>query len=223
MPESNTRIAFTRTFTRNIHAKHSRETFTRTQGDVMLQCWKTITFAIMFAVVGIDSAHAADPLKLSFGGQEYVHRWSKDGQHEFTPPSEPDLKVWRHMVTVNVHDKVRNGEQLAQLANGVVGNYQRAGKILRTDSKPRTKDSEAEHLVVAFLAGRGVMEAAFARVRLVDGVGTVTVYSQREYGDKATAVIGEWVQNNGAAIEKTLMSWNGMPAIPRLNALPPSK
>lgn len=168
-------------------------------------------------------AHSADPMRLTFGDREYIHRWSEDGQHEFTPPAEPDLKKWQHMITVNVHDKVRNGEQLAQLANSVVGNYQRAGKILRTDSKPRTTKSEAEHLIVAILAAPGVMEAVFARVRLVDGVGIVAVYSQREYGDKAAAVVGEWIQKNGAAVEKTLMSWEGMPGAAKLNALPRSK
>src|SRR3954469_11498893 len=103
-----------------------------------------IASAFAFALAtSAGLASAADSMKLTFGGQEFIHRWSKDAQHEFTPPAEPDLKSWRTMVTLNVHDKVRNGEQLAQLANSVLGNYQRAGKILRTDSKPRTANSEA--------------------------------------------------------------------------------
>ena len=82
----------------------------------MTSILKAATIAL---ICMLTSAHAADPMKLTFGDREYVHRWSKDGQHEFTPPSEPDLKKWQHMVTVNIHDKVRNGDQLAQLANVV--------------------------------------------------------------------------------------------------------
>jgi hypothetical protein len=44
---------------------------------------------------------------------------------------------------------VRNGEQLAALANRVLANYGAAGKVLRADSKPRTKDQEAEHFAAA--------------------------------------------------------------------------
>lgn len=180
--------------------------------------------ALVFSLALIAAgAHAADPMTLGFGGKEYVHRWSNDGQHEFTPPSEPDLQKWRHMVTLNVHKEVRNGDQLAQLANGVMGNYQKAGKILGTHSKPRTKNAEAEHLIVAILAARGVVEAVFARAKLVDGVGVVVVYSQREYGDKAADVTGAWLAKNGASVEKTLMTWDRFPRVAALDALPVTK
>ena len=169
------------------------------------------------------SVYAAEPMKLTFAGSEYVHRWSKNGQNEFTPPSEPDLAKWQHMVTINVHEKVNDGDQLAALANSVLSNYQRAGKILRTDSKPRMKDQPAEHLIVAILGAPGLMEAVFARVRLVDGVGVIVVYSQREYGEKAAATIGGWLQTNGQATEKSLMTWDKLPALTALKQLPQSK
>src|SRR4051812_26331159 len=80
--------------------------------------WKRfIPFILASLVAAGGSALAAESMKLTFGSQEFIHRSSKDGQHEFTPASEPDLTTWRRMVTVNVQDKVTNGEQLTELAN----------------------------------------------------------------------------------------------------------
>jgi hypothetical protein len=61
--------------------------------------------------------------------------------------------AWRDMLTVNVFEGVRTGEELAEVANKVLGNYQARGKVLRTDSKPGTADRRAEHLIVAALGG----------------------------------------------------------------------
>jgi hypothetical protein len=158
--------------------------------------------------------------RINFGGQDFVHRWSKDGQHEYTPPEETDLKKWRHMVTIIVHEKVKNGDDLAKLANAVLGNYERVGKVVRTDSKPRTSATEAEHLVVVIFGRPGFVEAALARVKLVAGVGTVTVYSRREYGDSAKKTIGDWLIQNGTPVETTLMTWEKMPALSALKQLP---
>jgi hypothetical protein len=158
--------------------------------------------------------------RINFGGQDYVHRWSKDGQHEYTPPDEPDLKKWHRMVTIIVHEKVKNGEDLAKLANAVLGNYERVGKVVRTDSRPRTSTTEAEHLVVVIFGRPGFVEAAFARVRLVAGTGTVTVFSRREYGDSAKKTIGDWLIQNGTPVETTLMTWEKMPALAALKQLP---
>jgi len=183
--------------------------------------------ACAFLLAGCWQAAAAEPapkpMTLSFGGNPYVHRWSQKGQNEFTPPAESDLSKWRDMVTVNVHDKVGNGEQLATLANGVLGNYQGHGKILRTDSRPRTPQREAEHLIVAILSASGVMEAVFARVMLVEGKGVVVVYSHRAYGKDPAAVIGPWLQSKGQSVEDALMSWNGLPKLAAIKALPQAK
>ena len=170
--------------------------------------------ATSFAQTGSAAA------RIDFGGQEFVHRWSKDGQHEFTPPDEPDLKKWTRMVTIIVHEKVKNGEDLAKLANAVLGNYERVGKVVRTDSKPRTSTSEAEHLIVVIFGRPGFVEAALARVKLVAGTGTVTVYSRREYGDTAKKTIGDWLIQNGTPVETTLMTWEKMPALSALKQLP---
>jgi hypothetical protein len=116
-----------------------------------------------------------------------------------------------------------SSEQLADIANRVLGNYQQHGKIVRTDSRPRTADRPAEHLIVALLGAPGFVEAAFARVVLVDGVGTVAVYSHRVYGRHAGGSMGEWLKAKGPGIERTLMSWDRMPSAAALKSLPQSR
>jgi hypothetical protein len=183
--------------------------------------------SLFLLLIGLPATAAAPapakPMTLGFGGAQYVHRWSQKGQNEFTPPAEADLSKWHDMVTVNLHDKVTNGDQLAELANGVLGNYQGSGKVLRTDSKPRTPGHEAEHLVVAILSASGVIEAAFARVMLVEGRGVVVVYSHRAYGKDAASVLGPWLESKGASTEATLMAWNGLPKLAAIRALPQAK
>ena len=161
-----------------------------------------------------------DAATLSFNGTEFIHRWSKNAQHEFTPKGEEDLTKWSSMVTINVHDWARTGDQLAELANRVLGNYQQNGKVIRTDSKPRTEKSEAEHVAVALLPTPAFLEAAFARFLIHDGRGVVAVYSKRFYGDKARFEMGEWLKKNGSGVEAALMAWTGFPSQAALKALP---
>ena len=162
-------------------------------------------------------------MTLRFGAVDYVHRWSKDGQNEFTPRSDGDLAAWQDMITVSVHESATNGDQLAEVANRVLANYQSHGKILRTDSKPRTADRPAEHLIVAVLGDTRFLEAAFARFVLADGASFVAVYSHRVYGKPAGPAMSDWLKANGAEIENTLMGWNGMPRLVALKKLPQSK
>jgi hypothetical protein len=159
---------------------------------------------------------------LEFGGKAYVHRWSKNGQNEFTQPNDSDLARWRDMITINTHEAVRNGDQLADLANRVLGTYQSHGKIVRTDSKPRTAQRSAEHLVVAVLGNPSFLEAAFARFVLIDGVGTVAVYSHRVYGKEAGPAMTDWLQANAQSIEKTPMAWDRIPTSVAPKQLPQS-
>ncbi|HET7033362.1 MAG TPA: hypothetical protein VFJ48_09575 [Casimicrobiaceae bacterium] len=190
-------------------------------------------FAIVAAIFAIGIAAAAaqgqgaslqqKATTLTFGGKTYVHRWSKDGQNEYTQPSETDLDRWRDMVTINVNESVRNGDQLAVMANSILANYQKHGKIVRTDSKPRTPQRPAEHLIVALLGNATLLEAAFARIVLIDGVGVAAVYSHRVYGKDAAAPIGDWLQTNGPTIEETLMTWDKIPSPAALKQLPQSR
>lgn len=199
----------------------------------MLKARALHRFAVFVGIVAIGLAGTAGQspspppramaTSLVFGGKTYVHRWSKNGQNEYTPPSEPDLDRWREMVTLNVNESVRNGEELAAVANSILANYQKHGKIVRTDSKPRTAQRPAEHLIVALPGDATLLEAAFARIMLNDGVAVVAVYSHRVYGKDAARPMGDWLQTNGPAIEKTLMSWDRIPQPVALKRLPQSK
>ena len=167
-------------------------------------------------------AQAAGAGAVDFDGVRYVHRWSKDGQNEFTPKDEADLSRWTDMVTINVFDKVTDGEQLAAVANQIVGNYQANGKILRTQSVPRTETKPAEHFMGAVLARKDVIEVVFARVLLVNGTGVVIVRSHRVYGQKVGNEMSAWLEKNGARNEQVLMAWKGLPSVADLRKLPQS-
>jgi hypothetical protein len=173
----------------------------------------------------VKSAPAAStpPMKLHFGPVDYLHRWSNAGQNEFTPDDEANLVTWQDMITINVFENVHTGEQLAEVANRIVGNYGAHGTVIRTDAKPRTKDHPAEYLIVASLGAPAFLEAVFARVILRDGVGYAIVRSHRIYGKKVGPAMSLWLQKNGPATETMLMAWNELPALSALKKLPQSK
>jgi hypothetical protein len=180
-------------------------------------------FVVSFLVLSITAfAQSPTPVTITFAGSEYLHRWSKGGQHEFTSEGQEDLTKWITMVTVNVYESARTGEQLAEIANQVLGNSQQAGKIVRTDSKPRTDKSEAEHLAVAVLGTREFLEAVFARFLVHDGRGISVVHSKRVYGAKAGNEMSAWLEKNGPDTERALMAWTGIPRLATLSALPQS-
>ncbi len=80
-------------------------------------------FASAFAAWGqAKTSPQSKAATIGLGGVDYVHRWSKNGQNEYTPGNDSDLARWHDMVTINVHEAVRNGDQLADLANRVLDN-----------------------------------------------------------------------------------------------------
>jgi len=180
----------------------------------------TKTFVLATAAAGSVHAGEATALRLSFRGTAFVHRWSKDAQHEFTPAPDTDLKAWRDMITLNLHGKVHQGEQLAGLANQVLGNYQRHGKLLKTSSTLRTAARPAEHLIVALLGTPQLLEAICARCLLHNGVGLVAVVSHRVYGSAAGPEMNRWLAAQGQATEQALMGWADLPSPTQLNRLP---
>ena len=159
---------------------------------------------------------------LSFRGTPFVHRWSKAGQHEFTPADSADLAIWRDMLTLNLHGSVVRGQQLADVANKVFDNYHRGGKVLQTRSTPRTIARPAEHLLVAVLGTPELLEAAFARCLLHDGTGVVAVVSHRVYGKAAGPQMSDWLRANGSQVDQALMAWSALPSVASLNRLPKS-
>lgn len=177
--------------------------------------------ATAFVTACAPLAHAsAGAMSIPFRGRPFLHRWSKDSQHEFTPSDDADLKTWRDMITLNVHEATTSGEQLADVANRVLGNYQRHGKILQTRSVPRTASRPAEHLIVAVLGNPQSLEATFARCMLHDGSGLIAVVSHRIVGQASGPAMSEWLKANGPQVEQALMALAPLPAVASLKRLP---
>lgn len=162
----------------------------------------------------------ATSVAFTFDGAEYVHRWSRNGQHEFTPPDQPDLGRWTRMVTIIVVPHVNDAESLAALVDRVVANYQGAGKVIRSQRRPRADGAPEEHFVSALLGSVDALETVFARVMLHEGVGVVVVSSYRATGEDAASSARAWFQANAPREEDALMSWKGVPSLAALRALP---
>ena len=153
----------------------------------------------------------------SFSDVKYFHRYTKDDQHEYTPDGQEDLNAWTDMVTINFYRKAKEGEALAATANAVLENYKaNRATVVKTASIPRTKDKPAEHLIVVTFGRPEFIEAAFARFRMHNGVGTAVIYSHRVYGKKAGNEMSAWLAKNGPGTEKNLMLWEAMPKAPTL-------
>ena len=106
-------------------------------------------------------------------------------------------------------------------ANAVLENYKsHGGRVLRTDSVPRTTDRPAEHFIAVVFGRSNFIEAAFARFKLVDGVGCSIVCSHRIYGEKVGDQMSKWLNDNGQKMEKMLMDWNNSPSPASLRDLP---
>lgn len=160
------------------------------------------------------SSNKADPAVLRFSDVEYLHRWSKDDQHEFTPRDQADLARWSDMMTINYYHRVTDGDGLAAAANAVLTNYQNnKAMVLRTDSVPRTEGKPAEHLIVVLFPRPDFIEAVFARFKMAGNTGVAVIYSHREYGNKVGNQMSAWLQKNGPVTEKTLMTWNQLPKL----------
>lgn len=169
----------------------------------------------------VDVAAATEgPLTLSFHGQEYIHRRSEGDQHEFTPAGQEDLSSWTDMLTMVVYPDVGDGEELATVANNVLGLYRDRGRIIKTDSVRRTRRRPAEHLVVAVLPTATLLEVVFCRLMLIDDTGVAIVASHRVYGSRAGDAASAWLRDNGPDWEEALMSWKSMPDLSSLGDPP---
>ncbi|MGA9771126.1 MAG: hypothetical protein WBV94_18985 [Blastocatellia bacterium] len=147
-------------------------------------------------------------ITLNFNQTSYVHRWSQNDQHEFTPPGQDDLSKWTDMLTINFYPRVNEGEGLAMVANQVLENYKtQKGKVLRTFSVPRTNEKPAEHLIVVVFGRPTFLEAVQARFKLVNGKGVSIIYSHRVYGKEAGPEMSVWLKDHGPSMENAIMAW----------------
>jgi hypothetical protein len=148
----------------------------------------------------------------SFADVGYFHRFSQAGLHEYTPAGQEDLSNWTDMLTVQHFAEVKDGEQLANAANVVLENYRREkALVLRTDSIPRTKEKEAEHLIVVLFVRPTFIEAAFAKLKIDNGAGVGLIYSHRIYGNRIGDQMSEWIERKGEDIERALLKFEAPP------------
>ncbi len=152
------------------------------------------------------------PKTFTFAGKAYVHRFSQGDLHEFTPKDQLDLNKFGDMLTLNLYKGVRDWDGLAKIANAVLENYKTAGATaMRTNSVPQTASREAEHFVAVFFVRPTFSEAAFARFRLLQGLGASLVYSHRIYGSSTSEAIKKWLVANGTKRENELMALKTWP------------
>lgn len=147
-----------------------------------------------------------------FNGTEYFHRWSRNGQHEFTPEGQTDLKKWTEMMTIILYPSVQDSAGLAQVAERVRNLYGENGHVLRTKSLPASLGRTGEHLIVVYFKQPTFVEVGFARFTLHDGGGASLVYGHRIYGEEVDQEMADWLEANGEQIEEALMAWNEAPS-----------
>jgi hypothetical protein len=178
-----------------------------------------ILISLICATAGAaqKGADTKNKITLNFNQTEYVHRWSQNDQHEFTPPGQEDLSKWADMLTINFYPHVSDGEGLALAANQVLQNYKdHKGVVVRTASVPRTNEKPAEHLIAVVFGRPTFLEAVQARFKLVNGKGVSIIYSHRVYGKEAGPEMSRWLKDNGPSIEKALMGWAFPPTLSSL-------
>jgi hypothetical protein len=183
---------------------------------------QVLVLAVLVAPVAL-AKEPAKPLKLSFGGVEYVHRSTINGRSDFTPASQPGADKWRDRMTIVVRENVTSSEQLSSIASNLVETVSDLGEVVRAESNPNPRTQETEHFFAAKLQAPAYSQAAFARVALVEGKGMLVVYSHRTYGEHSAESSTGWMDRNGETTERQLMNWTGMPKLAQLRALPESK
>jgi len=156
--------------------------------------------------VSLHAAQSKSPT-VTFSGEDFIHRWSQANQHEYTPEGQENLSAWEDMVTVVHYPDSGSGEALAKIANNLLGLYrQHGGKVIITDSKPRTKDKEAEHLIAVALPQAGFVEIAFARLAIEKHEAYSIVYSHRIYGNNVDDEVERWIKQHAQKTKQDVMS-----------------
>lgn len=183
--------------------------------QIILPCFALIFAQTCVNALSQDTDKKANTAAFTLAEVKYFHRFTKNNLREYTPNGQTDLKAWTDMVTLTSYRKVKNGSDLAAIAEAVLREY-KANKalILRTDSVPRAKDKPAEHLIVAVFGRPGFIEVTLARFKMHDGVGTAVIYSHRVYGKQVGDEMSAWLEKNGPTTEKNLMKWDIFPKPP---------
>ncbi|MDA3873361.1 MAG: hypothetical protein PF795_05320 [Kiritimatiellae bacterium] len=111
------------------------------------------------------------------------------------------------MLTVNIYPDAKSGDDLAGIANNILGRYQNHGAmVLRTNSIPRTDEKEAEHFIAVLFPRKEFIEIVFTRLAMMESDACSIIYSHRIYGSSAGDEASEWLQKKGEESEKVLMN-----------------
>lgn len=176
-------------------------------------CLATLSYASTKEGTVVPFAFEDSPV-IRLGTNDYIYRWSKADMHEFTPKGQEDLSSWKDMLTILVLPEGSDRETLARVANNLLSQYQRNGKIIRTNSVPRTASSEAEHLLIAVLRTPELLEAVFARMKMTDeGKGILILWAHRIYGKDSLNKMETWLKKNISKRETTLMTLKNIPTL----------
>jgi hypothetical protein len=183
--------------------------------------------ALVLTVLASSIALAKEPAKpaaakLNFNGVEYVHRSSSNGRYDFTPAAQPGAD-WRDRMTIVLRENVTTPEQLSSIASNLVDTVSDVGEVVRAESVPNMRTDETEHFFAAKMQTDKYTQAAFVRLALVEGKGVLVMYSHRSYGEHSAESSTGWMDRNGEATERALMSWGGTPKLAKLRALPKAK
>jgi hypothetical protein len=177
--------------------------------------------AVTTKIAGDTPAATAAKPAFVFGGVGYLHRFSMNDQHEFAPEGQEALAKWSDMIAITVYPNAHDSDALA-VAFAIFQQGVRIykGRVLRTNSVPRTPDQPAEHFIEVVFERPNFIEVGFARFKMVADVGCSIAYSHRIYGEKVGDQMNAWLKDNGPKMERTLMEWNDIPSLGSLRELP---
>lgn len=153
-------------------------------------------------------------LTLEFDGKRYLHRYSKNGQHEFTPVGQEDLQRWQEMITLLPNPDIR-GERTHQWAEAMAAGYKERGLLIHADQPPG-----GEYRMLGVLSAPGLVEVNFVRVMPQEEGALAFLVQRRFYGDDIPQM-ADWVKDNTPRISELLVSWQP-PSSAALAALPES-
>lgn len=151
---------------------------------------------------------------LNFDGKRYLHRYSKNGQHEFTPAGQEDLQRWQEMLTLVMRPGA-DAENTRQWAEAMAAGYKEKGLLVQADQPPG-----GEYRMLGVLGAPGMTEVNFVRV-MPHGSGAMTVLVQRRFYGEESRQMADWVRDNSPRLSGLLVDWQP-PAESQIKALPES-
>ena len=173
------------------------------------------------------SAMSASGDVVIFSNTKYFLRSSKDGQYVFTPRGQEDPKRWTDLITLNYYPQITEGKKLAAKAIAW-WEYFRSRRIflMRLNYVPRIDQmNAADDALYTLLTLRAKPyndydEFTFTALRVIEGIGTASSYSHREYRTAPLSMetCFAWGQKNETVIGDAWFGWDGVSAHARMRA-----